>query len=52
MWEVGLIWYVNKVQGLILMLIFILHKIDERLDENNYNKPGLGDAGDRAFITN
>ena len=23
----------------------------ERLDENNYIRPGLGDAGDRAFNT-
>ena len=27
-------------------------QIDERLDENNYIRPGLGDAGDRAFNTN
>jgi uracil phosphoribosyltransferase len=26
-------------------------QIDERLDENNYIRPGLGDAGDRAFNT-
>lgn len=31
--------------------IFIA-QIDERLDENNYIIPGLGDAGDRAFNTN
>ncbi len=31
--------------------IFIA-QIDERLDENNYIRPGLGDAGDRAFNTN
>lgn len=30
--------------------IFIA-QIDERLDENNYIRPGLGDAGDRAFYT-
>lgn len=27
-------------------------QIDERLDEHNYIRPGLGDAGDRAFNTN
>jgi len=27
-------------------------QIDARLDENNYIRPGLGDAGDRAFNTN
>lgn len=27
-------------------------QIDERLDENSYIRPGLGDAGDRAFNTN
>ena len=27
-------------------------QIDERLDENKYIRPGLGDAGDRAFNTN
>lgn len=26
-------------------------QIDERLDENNYIRPGLGDAADRAFNT-
>ena len=26
-------------------------QIDERLDENNYIRPGLGDAGDRAINT-
>ena len=26
-------------------------QIDARLDENNYIRPGLGDAGDRAFNT-
>lgn len=26
-------------------------QIDERLDENKYIRPGLGDAGDRAFNT-
>ena len=26
-------------------------QVDERLDENNYIRPGLGDAGDRAFNT-
>lgn len=31
--------------------IFIA-QIDERLDENKYIRPGLGDAGDRAFNTN
>lgn len=31
--------------------IFIA-QVDERLDENNYIRPGLGDAGDRAFNTN
>jgi uracil phosphoribosyltransferase len=25
--------------------------IDDRLDENGYIVPGLGDAGDRAFRT-
>ena len=27
-------------------------QIDPRLDENSYIRPGLGDAGDRAFNTN
>ncbi len=27
-------------------------QIDERLDDNKYIRPGLGDAGDRAFNTN
>lgn len=31
--------------------IFIA-QIDERLDDNKYIRPGLGDAGDRAFNTN
>lgn len=31
--------------------IFIA-QIDERLDDHNYIRPGLGDAGDRAFNTN
>ncbi len=31
--------------------IFIA-QIDDRLDENKYIRPGLGDAGDRAFNTN
>ncbi len=31
--------------------IFIA-QIDERLDENKYIRPGLGDAGDRSFNTN
>lgn len=30
--------------------IFIA-QIDERLDDNKYIRPGLGDAGDRAFNT-
>ena len=27
-------------------------QVDERLDDNKYIRPGLGDAGDRAFNTN
>ncbi|MBU3013753.1 uracil phosphoribosyltransferase [Poseidonibacter lekithochrous] len=43
---------VNKVQEAHLDVDIYIAQIDERLDENNYIRPGLGDAGDRAFNTN
>jgi len=43
---------VNKVQEAHPDVDIYIAQIDERLDENNYIRPGLGDAGDRAFNTN
>ena len=42
---------VNKVQEMHPDVDIYIAQIDERLDENNYIRPGLGDAGDRAFNT-
>ncbi len=42
---------VNKVQEAHPDVDIYIAQIDERLDENNYIRPGLGDAGDRAFNT-
>ncbi len=43
---------VKKVQEVYPDVDIYIAQIDERLDENNYIRPGLGDAGDRAFNTN
>jgi uracil phosphoribosyltransferase len=43
---------VEKVQKAFPDVDMYIAQIDERLDENNYIRPGLGDAGDRAFNTN
>jgi len=43
---------VKKVQDAHPDVDIYIAQIDERLDENNYIRPGLGDAGDRAFNTN
>ena len=42
---------VQKVQEAHPDVDIYIAQIDERLDENNYIRPGLGDAGDRAFNT-
>lgn len=42
---------VKKVQEAHNDVDIFIAQIDERLDENNYIRPGLGDAGDRAFNT-
>ena len=42
---------VKKVQEAHSDVDIFIAQIDERLDENNYIIPGLGDAGDRAFNT-
>lgn len=43
---------VQKVQEAHPDVDIYIAQIDERLDEHNYIRPGLGDAGDRAFNTN
>ncbi len=43
---------IKKVQETHPDVDIFIAQIDERLDENNYIIPGLGDAGDRAFNTN
>lgn len=43
---------VQKVQEAHSDVDIFIAQIDERLDENDYIRPGLGDAGDRAFNTN
>ena len=42
---------VQKVQEAHFDVDIFIAQIDEKLDENNYIIPGLGDAGDRAFNT-
>ena len=42
---------VQKVQEAHPDVDIYIAQIDERLDENKYIRPGLGDAGDRAFNT-
>jgi len=42
---------IQKVQDAHPDVDIFVAQIDERLDENNYIRPGLGDAGDRAFNT-
>ncbi|PHO08613.1 MULTISPECIES: uracil phosphoribosyltransferase [Malaciobacter] len=42
---------IQKVQEAHPDVDIYIAQIDERLDENNYIRPGLGDAGDRAFNT-
>ncbi len=41
----------KKVQEAHPDVDIYIAQVDERLDENNYIRPGLGDAGDRAFYT-
>ena len=43
---------IKKVQEAHPDVDIYIAQIDERLDENNYIRPGLGDAGDRAFNMN
>ncbi len=43
---------IKKVQDAHPDVDIYIAQIDERLDENAYIRPGLGDAGDRAFNTN
>ncbi len=43
---------VKKVQEIHPDVDIFIAQIDQKLDENNYIIPGLGDAGDRAFNTN
>lgn len=43
---------IQKVQEAHPDVDLYIAQIDDRLDENNYIRPGLGDAGDRAFNTN
>ena len=43
---------IQKVQDAHPDVDIYIAQIDERLDEHNYIRPGLGDAGDRAFNTN
>ena len=43
---------IKKVQDAHPDVDIFIAQIDERLDDNNYIRPGLGDAGDRAFNTN
>lgn len=43
---------IKRVQDAHPDVDIFIAQIDERLDENNYIRPGLGDAGDRAFNTN
>lgn len=43
---------IKKVQDAHPDVDIFIAQIDERLDEHNYIRPGLGDAGDRAFNTN
>ncbi len=43
---------IKKVQEIHPDVDIYIAQIDERLDENDYIRPGLGDAGDRAFNTN
>ncbi len=43
---------IKKVQEAHSDVDIFIAQVDERLDENNYIRPGLGDAGDRAFNTN
>ena len=43
---------IKKVQEAHPDVDIFIAQIDERLDEHNYIRPGLGDAGDRAFNTN
>ena len=42
---------VNNVQKAYPDVDIFIAQIDARLDENKYIRPGLGDAGDRAFFT-
>jgi uracil phosphoribosyltransferase len=42
---------VDTVQKAYPDVDIFIAQIDERLDENKYIRPGLGDAGDRAFNT-
>jgi len=42
---------IQKVQEAHPDVDISVAQIDGRLDENNYIRPGLGDAGDRAFNT-
>lgn len=43
---------VEAVQKVHADVDIYIAQIDERLDDNKYIRPGLGDAGDRSFNTN
>ncbi len=43
---------VKKLQEIHPDVDIFIAQIDQKLDENNYIIPGLGDAGNRAFNTN
>lgn len=42
---------INAVESLYPEVTIVIAQIDERLDNNKFIIPGLGDAGDRAFNT-
>lgn len=48
---VGAPYGVEKVINAHKDIEMYIAQVDERLDDNNYIRPGLGDAGDRTFNT-
>lgn len=45
----GISYLEEEVAGIGVPVTLVLGSIDERLDENGYIVPGLGDAGDRLY---
>lgn len=45
----GIAYVEEEVAGIGIPVTLVLGSIDERLDENGYIVPGLGDAGDRLY---